>query len=150
MYAQNIKKLHPFSPDHESNMNAQARQESKLTKLLTHCGLAALLSKLLTATPAILTIWECPGIGIISGATNVLGARARTYKSGGGEQVLVLIMSLRAIQRHAARVAAGALLATPLVVTFADTVGSVGTVTGCSMRVCEQVQHMKYWTDRCI
>ena len=74
MYAQNIKKLHPFSPDHESNINAQARQESKLTKLLTHCGLAALLSKLLTATPAILTIWECPGIGIISGATNVLGA----------------------------------------------------------------------------
>lgn len=76
MYAQNIKKLHPFSPDHESNMNAQARQESKLTKVLTHCGLAALLSKLLTATPAILTIWECPGIGIISGATNVCGAPA--------------------------------------------------------------------------
>ena len=45
-------------------------------------------------------------------------------------------MSLRAIRRLAARVAAGALLATPVVVTFADTVGSVGTVTGCSMRVC--------------
>ena len=66
----------------------------------------------------------------------------------GTRQVLVLIMILRAIQRLAARVAAGALLATPVVVTFADTVGSVGTVTGCSMRVCEQLGSTQVLEDR--
>ena len=58
-------------------------------------------------------------------------------------------MSLRGLRTLAARLAAGALLATPVVVTFADTVGSVGTVTGCSMRVC--VTNHKYWKkDSCV
>jgi len=107
-------------------------KRGRRTRALTHCGLAVLLSKLLTATPAILTIWECPGIH----RTNREYSFPESQKlraPPGGEQV---IMSLRAIRRLAARVAAGALLATPVVVTFADTVGSVGTVTGCSMRVC--------------
>lgn len=57
--------------------------------------------------------------------------------------IMSLRGGLRALQKLASRVAAGALLATPVVVTFADTVGSVGTVTGCSMRVC--VTNHKYW-----
>ena len=89
MYAQNIKKPHLFSPVHESTMNTQARQESKRTKALTHCGLAALLSKLLTATPAILTIW-----GVSRDWNNFRSHKtklqraggARAYESGGGEQ----------------------------------------------------------------